>query len=59
MLLSSAADHALVCGADRMEWQTLAWNERAIVFYRRAGAPDTAKVRFTHLLEQVPFARTQ
>lgn len=45
--LGAAADHARACGADRMEWQTPAWNERAIAFYHQAGAQDTVKVRFT------------
>lgn len=45
-LLRAAVDHALTCGAGRMEWQTPAWNERAITFYRRACALDAAKVRF-------------
>ena len=46
-LLGAAADHALACGADRMEWQTPAWNERAIAFYRRSGSIGSAKIRFT------------
>jgi GNAT superfamily N-acetyltransferase len=47
MLLGAAVDFALASGIDRVEWQTPAWNERAIAFYRRAGALDTFKVRFT------------
>lgn len=58
MLLAAAADQALACGADRMKWQPPAWNEWAIAFYRRAGAFDTANVRFTLSLGQVFHART-
>lgn len=47
MLLGAAADYAQDCGTDQMEWQTPVWNERAIAFYRRAGAEDRVKVRFT------------
>lgn len=46
-LLGAAADLAREAGADRMEWQTPQWNERAIAFYRRTGAEEAAKVRFT------------
>lgn len=46
LLLGAAADLALARGADRMEWQTPAWNAQGIAFYRRAGALGTAKVRF-------------
>jgi GNAT superfamily N-acetyltransferase len=50
--LEAAVDHAATSGADRMEWQTPTWNERAIAFYRRAGAEMSAKVRFTLLATQ-------
>ena len=33
-------------GADRVEWQTPDWNERAIAFYRREGARGLNKMRF-------------
>ncbi len=31
----------------RLEWQTPAWNQPAGRFYRRAGAVETAKLRFS------------
>ena len=46
-LLRAAAEAAWARGADRMEWQTPAWNRRAMAFYRRAGATMMAKARFT------------
>lgn len=33
-------------GADRLEWQTPAWNERAIGFYRSRNAKGVPKMRF-------------
>lgn len=33
-------------GLDHLEWQTPAWNEGAIRFYRREGAVGTEKLRF-------------
>lgn len=59
MLFGAAAEHALACGADRMEWQTPAWNERAIAFYRRVGALDAAKARFTLSLKRLDRAITE
>jgi len=49
-LLTAAAEEARARGADRMEWQTPAWNGRATAFYRRAGATMTAKARFAMTL---------
>jgi GNAT superfamily N-acetyltransferase len=56
MLLGAAAEHALHCGADRMEWQTPAWNEQAIGFYRQTGALYASKLRFT--LSPIRMVRT-
>lgn len=39
-----AASHA---GVSELQWQTPAWNEPAIRFYRRGHAQETPKVRFT------------
>jgi len=33
-------------GGIRIQWQTPAFNERAIKFYRRMGATEKEKVRF-------------
>lgn len=49
-LLRAAAEAARTCGADRMEWQTPAWNRRAIAFYRREGAALAGKARFAMAL---------
>ena len=50
-LLSGAQAVALAEGADRIEWQTPAWNADACRFYARKGAEIEAKTRFTlHLL---------
>ncbi|WP_062234776.1 GNAT family N-acetyltransferase [Aureimonas sp. N4] len=46
-LLASAQAVALAEGADRMEWQTPAWNVDASRFYSRKGAETEAKTRFT------------
>jgi GNAT superfamily N-acetyltransferase len=45
-LLQAATDTARECGADRLEWQTPAWNEPAIAFYRRQNAKGLSKMRF-------------
>lgn len=49
-LLRAAAEAARARGADRMEWQTPAWNRRALAFYRREGASLMAKTRFAMAL---------
>lgn len=49
-LLKAAAEAAKARGADRMEWQTPAWNRRAAAFYLREGATMTAKARFAMAL---------
>lgn len=46
-LLEHARAQAVAAGATRMEWQTPAWNSRAIAFYEREGAIGTAKMRFS------------
>ncbi len=46
-LLAHAHGAARAGGADRLEWQTPAWNERAIRFYKREGAIAAAKTRFS------------
>ena len=45
-LLAAARAHALDRGIDELQWQTPAWNEDAIRFYRRLGASDAPKQRF-------------
>lgn len=45
-LLHHTAQMAQKLGADRLEWQTPLWNDKAIGFYRREGASGTAKMRF-------------
>lgn len=45
-LLWAAAQEAKAQGANVMEWQTPAWNRRALAFYRREGAGMSAKARF-------------
>ncbi|WP_420710438.1 GNAT family N-acetyltransferase [Asticcacaulis sp. SL142] len=45
-LLHHAKATAQRLGADRLEWQTPEWNERAIAFYIREGASGQAKMRF-------------
>ena len=45
-LLRTARLYALSIGIDELQWQTPAWNERAIQFYVREGATIEAKTRF-------------
>lgn len=54
--MRAVADHARGEGLDRIEWQTPTWNEAAIDFYRRGGAKDLAKARFSL---QIAPARAQ
>jgi GNAT superfamily N-acetyltransferase len=49
-LMHALAEHARAVGIDRIEWQTPAWNEGAIRFYERLGAPSAAKRRFSLLI---------
>lgn len=50
-LLLAVCDAARTAGADRLEWQTPVWNRRAAAFYRRMGAGQSAKARFTLPIE--------
>ena len=45
-LVRAVARESRALGFDWMEWQTPAWNERAIEFYTRLGAGHTTKARF-------------
>lgn len=46
LLMIEIAYLALTLGCVQVQWQTPAWNERAIRFYRRLGAEGKEKVRF-------------
>lgn len=46
-LLAAVVVKAHGLGCTELQWQTPDWNERAIAFYRRTGAVDRAKARFT------------
>lgn len=46
-LLDAVVDHVSARGLDELQWQTPAWNDDAIRFYRRRGAFGTTKERFT------------
>lgn len=46
-LLNNAVAVSRKLGADKLEWQTPAWNERAISFYLREGACKRTKERFS------------
>ena len=50
-LFDCAARRARDRGADRLEWQTPAWNRAAIRFYERQRAACAPKMRFSLLLE--------
>lgn len=45
-LMRSVARDALAAGALEMQWQTPAWNEGAIRFYRRLANEPLSKLRF-------------
>jgi GNAT superfamily N-acetyltransferase len=47
LLMGAVEAEARSAGAGELQWQTPAWNEGAIRFYRRTGARDDAKARFT------------
>lgn len=47
LLFDAVLDHARSVGCYGLQWQTPAWNEGAIRFYRRTGAVNTTKERFT------------
>ena len=46
-LLARAAQLAVDLGAVNLQWQTPEWNEDAARFYRRLGATEARKIRFT------------
>lgn len=46
-LMQAVTAHAREQGLARVEWQTPAWNAAAIGFYRRGGALDLSKARFS------------
>ncbi len=46
-LLATIVQFAREQGYDQVQWQTPEWNERARKFYRREGAAEKHKVRFT------------
>ena len=45
-LMRAVARHALAAGALEVQWQTPAWNEGAIRFYRRLSTEPLPKLRF-------------
>jgi GNAT superfamily N-acetyltransferase len=53
-LLQAAIEEARRQQIDHLEWQTPAWNEDAIRFYRRQGASHANKVRFRLTLRNQP-----
>ncbi|MEU6159040.1 GNAT family N-acetyltransferase [Streptomyces sp. NPDC047130] len=46
-LMDAVVGHARELGLRQVQWQTPAWNARAIRFYDRLGAPAREKRRFT------------
>jgi len=52
MLLHAVQADARAAGAEELQWQTPAWNRDAVRFYRRHGAREAAKIRFTLSLAQ-------
>jgi GNAT superfamily N-acetyltransferase len=55
-LMAAVEAEARAAGAGQLQWQTPEWNEAAIRFYRRTGAREAAKARFT--LELTDPSRT-
>ncbi len=51
-LLRHIASVAHAVGADRLEWQTPDWNERAASFYHAHGATSATKLRFGVALDE-------
>ncbi|MFD7077745.1 GNAT family N-acetyltransferase [Nocardioides sp. NPDC059952] len=47
LLMRAVEAEARAVGAGELQWQTPEWNDRAIRFYRRTGAYEAAKARFT------------
>lgn len=54
LLVAAAAGVARQDGCAELQWQTPAWNEGAIRFYRRLGAHNQSKERFTLAVEPSP-----
>jgi len=55
LLLRAVEAEARAAGTGELQWQTPAWNQDAIRFYRRHGAQEAAKARFTlPLAHEVP-----
>lgn len=46
-LMDDVATAAHVAGARELQWQTPQWNTGAIRFYRRTGAHEALKIRYT------------
>jgi GNAT superfamily N-acetyltransferase len=46
-LFASVIGFARECGCAQIQWQTPAWNEDAVRFYRRRGATGVEKIRFS------------
>lgn len=46
-LMQAVRDHAQAQGCTQLQWQTPDWNHAAIGFYRRVGARDLPKQRFS------------
>lgn len=47
LLMDAVTTDARAAGAGELQWQTPEWNDGAIRFYRRTGAREAAKARFT------------
>ncbi|WP_328527334.1 GNAT family N-acetyltransferase [Nocardioides sp. NBC_00368] len=47
LLMQAVEAEAHAAGAGELQWQTPEWNDGAIRFYRRTGAREAAKARFT------------
>jgi GNAT superfamily N-acetyltransferase len=60
LLIEAVAERCRERGLTELQWQTPDWNADAIRFYRRLGAADAPKQRFTwSLTDQRPGALTQ
>ncbi|GLR12242.1 N-acetyltransferase [Chitinimonas prasina] len=46
-LLATVCQHGRSLGCKELQWQTPDWNQGAIRFYRRLGAQQRSKVRFS------------
>ena len=45
-LMATVMDYAAHAQCSEIQWQTPDWNQRAIAFYKRAGASAKSKIRF-------------